>query len=75
MRARPAGRAADATEERFLARQVVLVGYGRVGREIAEALAKRGLPFVVAEQNREIVEQLRARACPAWRAMPASRRC
>jgi len=39
--------------------QVVLVGYGRVGRRIAEVLAKHGIPFVVAEQNREIVDQLR----------------
>ena len=48
------------TEARFLARQVVLVGHGRVGRRIAQALQQAGLPFVVAEQNREIVERLRA---------------
>ncbi len=40
---------------------VVLVGYGRVGRRIGEALTKRGVPFVVAEQNRELVEELRKR--------------
>jgi CPA2 family monovalent cation:H+ antiporter-2 len=39
--------------------QVVLVGYGRVGRRIAEVLKKHGIPFVVAEQNREVVDQLR----------------
>ena len=39
--------------------QVVLVGYGRVGRMIAEALSAQGLHFVVAEQNREKVDQLR----------------
>jgi CPA2 family monovalent cation:H+ antiporter-2 len=38
---------------------VVIVGYGRVGRRIGEALLERGVPFVVAEQNREIVERLR----------------
>src|SRR3990172_10096925 len=38
---------------------VVLVGYGRVGRHIGEALAAHGLPFVVAEQNRDLVETLR----------------
>ena len=38
---------------------VVIVGYGRVGRRIGEALRARGVPFVVAEENREIVEQLR----------------
>lgn len=38
---------------------VVLVGYGRVGKQVADALRERGLPFVVAEQNRERVEELR----------------
>jgi hypothetical protein len=33
------------------------------------------VPFVVAEQNREMVEQLRAHGVPAVSAMRASRRC
>ncbi|MBC7699358.1 YbaL family putative K(+) efflux transporter [Aquabacterium sp.] len=41
--------------------QVVLVGHGRVGSRIAHALMDRNLPFVVAEENREVVEQLRAK--------------
>jgi CPA2 family monovalent cation:H+ antiporter-2 len=45
--------------------QVVLVGYGRVGRRIGEALAASGILFLVAEENRDIVEQLRARDIPA----------
>ena len=45
--------------------QVVLVGYGRVGRRIGEALIAQGIPFVVAEENREIVEKLRASDIPA----------
>ena len=53
------------THERFLSRQVVLVGYGRVGRRIAATLTEAGLPFVVAEQNRELVEKLRADGVPA----------
>jgi CPA2 family monovalent cation:H+ antiporter-2 len=44
---------------------VLLVGYGRVGRRVAEALSARGVPIVVAEQNRELVEMLRARGIPA----------
>ncbi len=44
---------------------VLIVGYGRVGRRIGEALTERGIPIVVAEQNREIVEQLRLRGVPA----------
>jgi len=53
------------TGERFLSGQVVLVGYGRVGRRIAQALAEHRIPFVVAEENRERVEQLRKEGIPA----------
>ena len=53
------------TDEKYLSRQVVLVGYGRVGKRIASALMAHNLPFVVAEQNREIVEQLRAQGLAA----------
>ncbi|HEY1147246.1 MAG TPA: YbaL family putative K(+) efflux transporter [Pseudoduganella sp.] len=45
--------------------QVVLVGYGRVGRRIAASLAERGIHYVVAEQNREIVDRLRHEGVPA----------
>ncbi|SFU46406.1 YbaL family putative K(+) efflux transporter [Pseudoduganella namucuonensis] len=48
-----------------LSNQVVLVGYGRVGRRIAAALTARGIPYVVAEQNREVVDQLRKDGVPA----------
>ncbi|MCZ2496333.1 Kef family K(+) transporter [Xylophilus sp. Kf1] len=48
------------THERYLSSQVVLVGYGRVGRRIAAALTTQGIPFVIADENREIVERLRA---------------
>ena len=40
---------------------VVLVGCGRVGTRIAEAMDERKIPYVVAEQNRELVERLRRR--------------
>ncbi|MDX9741269.1 MAG: YbaL family putative K(+) efflux transporter [Gammaproteobacteria bacterium] len=53
------------TERRYLKGQVVLVGYGRVGRRIAQALDARGIPYVVAEQNRELVEDLRNRGVAA----------
>ena len=48
------------TAAKYLSRQVVLVGYGRVGRRIAAELTANEIPFVVAEQNRELVEKLRA---------------
>lgn len=47
------------TERKFLEGQVVIVGFGKVGRHIAKMLDSRGIPYVIAEQNREIVENLR----------------
>src|SRR5687767_2764626 len=38
---------------------VLLVGFGRVGKRIGEALQARGVPMVVVEQNRDAVEDLR----------------
>jgi CPA2 family monovalent cation:H+ antiporter-2 len=38
---------------------VAIVGYGRVGRRIAETLRERRISFTIAEQNRELVETLR----------------
>jgi len=49
----------------LLTGQIVLVGYGRVGRRIAQALTAHQLAFVVAEQNRELVERLREQGVPA----------
>lgn len=53
------------TDPKYLSRQVVLVGYGRVGRKVADALRLASCPFVVAEQNRDLVEKLRAEGVPA----------
>ncbi|MBL8111833.1 MAG: cation:proton antiporter, partial [Acidobacteria bacterium] len=53
------------TDEALLTGQVVLVGYGRVGRRIGESLSDRGIPYIVAEENREAVERLRAQGIQA----------
>ena len=53
------------TQDRFLHGHVVLVGYGRVGRRIAVSLRSLNIPFVVAEQNREVVQDLRAEGAAA----------
>lgn len=53
------------TDQKFLARQVVLVGYGAVGRQVAAAMSAANIPFVVVEQNRSRVEALRAQGTPA----------
>jgi monovalent cation:H+ antiporter-2, CPA2 family len=47
------------TDRKYLANQVVIVGYGRVGRHIAQALQAQGLPFIVTDERRELVERLR----------------
>lgn len=54
-----------ATDQKYLSGQVVLVGYGRVGRRIGETFAEQGIPYVVAEENRELVERLRERGIAA----------
>ncbi len=53
------------TDEAFLSGQVVLVGYGRVGKRIAQILDSSNIPYVIADTNRETVEQLRAQNIPA----------
>ena len=53
------------TDLKRLTGHVVLVGYGNVGRRIEESLTARGVAVVVAEQNRELVEQLRKRGVSA----------
>lgn len=53
------------TDEKYLSRHVVVVGYGRVGRRICDAFAKHRVPFVVVDEERAIVEKLRAQGVPA----------
>jgi monovalent cation:H+ antiporter-2, CPA2 family len=49
----------DSVDASTLTGHVAIVGYGRVGRRIAEALREQGVPYTIAEQNRDVVEQLR----------------
>lgn len=37
----------------------ILVGYGRVGRTIGDALQRHGVPFIAIEQDRRVVEAMR----------------
>lgn len=53
------------TERKLLQGQVVLVGYGQVGRRIAMALDKQNIPYIIAEQNRELVRDLRKKGVAA----------
>jgi CPA2 family monovalent cation:H+ antiporter-2 len=53
------------TDPKLLSNQVVLVGYGRVGKRISQTLREQRIPYVVTEQNREIVDALRKEGVPA----------
>jgi monovalent cation:H+ antiporter-2, CPA2 family len=44
-----------------LAGHAILIGYGRVGRPVAEVLLKHGQPLLVVEERKEIADQLRAK--------------
>ncbi len=52
-------------DEKRLTGHVVLVGYGRVGQRICDALIAQDIPVVIAEENREVVESLRRRGLAA----------
>ncbi len=43
----------------YVTDHIIIVGYGRVGSRIGQTLTEKKLHFVVAEQNREMVEKLR----------------
>jgi monovalent cation:H+ antiporter-2, CPA2 family len=47
------------TAAKYLSHQVVIVGYGRVGRHIAQSLQAQDVPYIVVDENRELVERLR----------------
>jgi CPA2 family monovalent cation:H+ antiporter-2 len=57
--------ALDSSEDRRLRNHAILVGFGRVGGTVGEALERYGIPYVVIERDRRIVEALRARGVPA----------
>lgn len=51
----------------LLSGQVVIVGYGRVGRKIVESLHQKNISYVITDVNREIVKALRQKNMPAVR--------
>jgi monovalent cation:H+ antiporter-2, CPA2 family len=51
----------------------VLVGYGRVGKLVAESLERAGLPFVAIESDADRVAELSARGIPFVEGNAASR--
>lgn len=57
----PAPKAEVDFDEHSLQRHTIICGYGRVARELLEALEARGMRYLVIEYNPQIVRQLRAR--------------
>ncbi|WP_298626182.1 cation:proton antiporter, partial [uncultured Legionella sp.] len=53
------------TDEKFLSGQVILIGYGRVGKRIERILARQGLPYVIVDKDRDLIEHLRKRSIAA----------
>ncbi|HHI9457763.1 TPA: NAD-binding protein [Legionella anisa] len=53
------------TTENYLAGHVVLIGYGRVGKRVARLLSEKAVPYVVIDDNRELIERLRVSGIPA----------
>ncbi len=47
-----------------LRRHTVICGFGRVARELVDALERRGLPYLVIEYNPEVVRELQHRGVP-----------
>ena len=47
------------TDKEYLEGQVVLVGYGRVGKQVAQLLSTKAIPYVVVDDNRELIKRLR----------------
>jgi len=55
----------DELDQDYLRDQVVIVGHGEVGRHITKTLMQDQIKVVIAEENREIVENLRAKGIAA----------
>ena len=55
----------DEVSQDYLRDQVVIVGHGEVGRRITKNLMAEDIKVVIAEENREIVEDLREKGIAA----------
>ncbi|KAA8732765.1 sodium:proton antiporter [Acinetobacter qingfengensis] len=55
----------DEVSQDYLRDQIVMVGYGETGRRIVETLQANHVKVVIAEENREIVENLREKGVAA----------
>jgi CPA2 family monovalent cation:H+ antiporter-2 len=61
----PLAQLPSTVDPRAVTGHVLLIGHGRVGRRIAEVLERESIAYVVADENREVVEKLRERGVKA----------
>lgn len=55
----------DEVDQNYLRDQVVIIGYGEVGRRVSQTLMDKNIKVVIAEENRDIVEDLREKGLAA----------
>jgi CPA2 family monovalent cation:H+ antiporter-2 len=61
LRADPLATLPMSVDQSWLTGQVVVVGFGRVGRRIVDELQEKQIHYVVVDQHRDIIETLRAK--------------
>jgi len=61
----PLSRLPSSVDPASIQRQVVVVGYGRIGTRICNQLSANQVKFIVAEESREIVERMRSNGLSA----------
>jgi CPA2 family monovalent cation:H+ antiporter-2 len=52
-------------KEHQMSGQVVVVGYGRVGKHLVDLFSENPIPYVVIDENRQLIQYLRASCIPA----------
>ena len=62
-----------AVPDMTLTKHAVVIGYGRVGKIVVDALQHAGIPMVVTDERPEAVEHLRKRGIPALSGNAAER--
>jgi len=62
----------DEVDQDYLRDQVVIIGHGEVGRHITQSLMQDGIKVVIAEENREIVEDSEKKELQQYLVVPLS---
>ncbi|WP_131782441.1 cation:proton antiporter [Legionella gresilensis] len=51
--------------DKHLSKHIILVGYGKVGKKIAASFREKNIPYIVIDQNRELIESLQKKKIAA----------